>query len=103
MPKISNPVSRKDSLPKGTSEMSKINKNWTAHLSEEEDVTEFRQRVISSKEVLERLSTLCDKHQEELLRKLNSSESFKGDFAALSAHTLGRIAAYKHIQDMIKI
>ncbi len=83
--------------------MSKINKSWTAHLSEDEDVTEFRQRVISSKEVLERLSTMCDKKQEDLLRKLNSDESFKGDFAALSAHTLGQIAAYQKIQDIIKI
>lgn len=77
---------------------------WTKHLKEEKDKESFRNRVLSTKEVLRRLDQIIDEQETELTDSSTSLKSFDNpNWALKQAYIQGYIARGKSIRNFIDL
>lgn len=77
---------------------------WTKHIKDEKDKENFRNRVLSAKEVLRRLDQIIEEQEQDLTDSSSSIKSFDNpNWALKQAYIQGYNARGKSIRNFIDL
>ncbi len=78
--------------------------NWTNHLKTEEDKTRFKQQIMNSRSVMERLDVMIDNLEEDLNKAENTEDQYSSpSWAALQADRNGYRRALRKVKQLINL
>lgn len=81
-----------------------MNVRWTKHLKSQKDKDEFKQVVVASHQVLERLEQILKEKEEESIKEIVSRDSYKYHaWSEYQADKLGYLRALRDLGEIVKI